>query len=91
MSDWADFCESFGINPNEPDEFDELLDSFFEKDEPIPIHKITGNVIPFRQLADKHCGKCRGTGYISKFKWNCGGRCFDCIPDRKLNQYKSSN
>lgn len=86
MSDWADFCEYFEINPNDPDEFDRLIDSFSEDNEKILVDKNTGIRYSFSDLADKSCYRCNGTGYIGKYKWNCGGRCFKCIPDYIWNK-----
>ncbi len=43
---------------------------------PSPLFK---SVLRFH--ANPNCGRCRGTGYIGKFKHIAGGRCFQCIPD----------
>lgn len=93
MSDWADFCESCGIDPNDPEQFDNLLDSFSKEEEekPVLIHKKTGVKYTFNSLADKDCARCNGTGYIGRYKWNCNGRCFKCISDSIWNQLKIEN
>ena len=88
MSDWDEFCENFKINPNDPEEFDNLIDSFSKENEKILIHKITGTRRSFSDLADKSCGRCNGTGYIGRYSWNCNGRCFKCIPDYIWNQFQ---
>jgi hypothetical protein len=83
MSDWADFCDSVGINPNNPDEFDDWL---ARQQERTPDQRMTASRrLTQRQkmafLANPFCTRCRGTGYIGMFNWNCGGRCFACLPD----------
>lgn len=90
MSDWADFCDEFGIDPNDPDQFDDLL-SYICSDEPILTNRITGHRATLRQLANENCSRCNGTGYISCFKRICGGRCFKCIPDWIWSQYTGGN
>lgn len=92
MSDWADFCEFSGIDPNDPDEFEKLLEQYSEEHEKlILIDKVTGKKYSFKSLANPFCSKCGGTGYIGKFKWNCDGRCFKCIPDRVWNRLTIEN
>lgn len=33
------------------------------------------------ELANPNCSRCRGTGYLGRFKHICAGRCFQCVPD----------
>lgn len=84
MSDWADFCESVGINPNNPDEFDDWL---ARQDERTPRQQINAalGLTPrqlMARLANPRCARCNGTGYVGRFRWNCGGRCFACLSDK---------
>jgi hypothetical protein len=83
MSDWADFCDSVGINPNNPDEFDNWLAGQHER---APRQKLNAYVgLTPRQrmarLANPLCVRCGGTGYVGRYRWNCEGRCFACLPD----------
>lgn len=83
MSDWADFCEFQGINSNNPDEFDDWLARQHER---TPGQHIPASLQPtprqkMARLANPFCTRCRGTGYIRRFSWNCDGRCFACLPD----------
>lgn len=92
MSDWADFCKMTGIDPNDPDEFDALLEKYSNENEQITLtDKITGKKYSFKSLANPSCPRCRGTGYIGKFEWVCNGRCFKCIPDTRWNQLTIDN
>lgn len=88
MSDWEEFCEAMKIDPNEPDQFDELLDNW-SKDE-----KSTAG-LAYRRVNFKHflntrsnpsCSRCGGTGYLGKYKKIADGRCFKCFPDSRWNQ-----
>lgn len=83
MSDWADFCESVGINPNNPDQFDDWLARQPERTPRNQLNAYPG-LTPrqlMSRLADPLCARCRGTGYLGTFRWNCDGRCFACLPD----------
>ena len=92
MSDWADFCELTGIDPNNPDEFDDLLEKYSKENEKvILVDTATGKKYSFKSLADPACQRCSGTGYIGKFKWNCSGRCFKCISDSRWDQLRIEN
>lgn len=87
MSDWADFCENVGNDPNDPNQFDDWLS---RQDAPHDRRRSAGPVPDaralWRQLADPQCTRCRGTGYIGRYRWNCGGRCFRCISDEMRQQ-----
>lgn len=37
-------------------------------------------------LANPYCERCRGTGYVGRFKHICGGRCFKCISENEWAQ-----
>ena len=85
MRDWADFCESQDLDPNNPDEFDDWLSSMdCEKPARRPA---SGLVLDERELmnawAGPECVPCRRTGYIGRYKHIAGGRCFTCLPDRR--------
>lgn len=83
MSDWADFCESAGINPNNPAEFDGWLERQQERT-PHQHMPVSLELTPrqrMARLANPHCTRCSGTGYVGRYNWNCGGRCFACLPD----------
>lgn len=81
MSDWADFCEHVGIDPNDPDRFDHWLSR-----QNVPHDRRQNARDLWRQLADPQCTRCSGTGYIGRYRWNCGGRCFRCISDEMFQQ-----
>lgn len=88
MSDWADFCETMKIDPNEPDQFDQLLEQW-SKDERGTTDVRFRNVdlrAFLRTLANPGCEKCDGTGYIDRYKAVEGGRCFECLPDSRWNK-----
>lgn len=91
MSDWADFCEHVGIDPNDPDQFDDWLSRLSaphdkrQSARPVPAARDL-----WRQLADPQCTRCGGTGYIGRYNWNCGGRCFRCISDAMCQQAATS-
>lgn len=92
MSDWADFCEFSGIDPNDPEEFDNLLEEYSNEIEKITLtHKISGRKYSFKSIANPFCQKCGGTGYLGIFKRICNGRCFKCIPDHLWNQLTIGN
>ena len=88
MSDWADFCESFKIDPNDPDQFDRLLDQWSKGDEPVSdLRHQRVNLRAFLQtFANPSCGRCSGDGYIGRFKTTEKGRCFKCFPDSRWNK-----
>jgi hypothetical protein len=83
MSDWADFCQSVGINPGNPNEFDDWLASqqkgTHRQEFNAPLGLTPRQLMA--RLANPLCARCRGTGYLGRYSWNCGGRCFACIPD----------
>lgn len=83
MSDWDYFCRQIaGIDPNDPQQFDDWLS---EVDAPRPCPAHARLALPTRELltglADPECGRCAGTGYLGRYRWNCEGRCFACLPD----------
>lgn len=85
MSDWADFCDLEGIAPNEPDQFDDWLSKL---DTPQPTapqgaHLVLEPRELMNGLADPLCNRCSGTGRLGRYSWNCGGRCFACLPDAR--------
>ena len=87
MSDWTDFCELSGINPGDPDEFDNLLDKYSNENEQVTlVDKATGKKYSFKSLANPFCQRCGGRGYIGIFKKICSGRCFKCLPDNLWNR-----
>lgn len=84
MSDWQDFCETFKIDPNDPDQFDQLLDKWSEEERPsgVSFQQVDLKAF-FRSLANPYCSRCGGSGYIGSFKRIEDGRCFKCIPDSR--------
>ena len=86
MSDWTDFCEFAGIDPNDPDQFDDWLTQVDEAQQPErePEARLALNARELLNgLADPECTRCRGTGYLGAYDWNCNGRCFLCLPDER--------
>ena len=88
MSDWAEFCEAFKIDPNDPDQFDRLLDRWSKSEETDSgVRFQSVNLRDFLQTrANPYCGRCGGTGYIGQFKTVEKGRCFKCFPDSRWHQ-----
>lgn len=88
VSDWEDFCEAMRIDPHDPDQFDELLDSWSRNDKPVSgVAYRQVNLKSFLQSrADPSCGRCQGTGYIGRYKTVADGRCFLCFPDSLWSQ-----
>lgn len=87
MSDWAEFCELMNIDPNDPEQFDELLvqwskDGKGTRDPRFQRIDLKAYLI---SLANPSCIKCSGSGYIGKYQHVEGGRCFECLPDRRWN------
>jgi hypothetical protein len=85
MSDWTDFCDNEGIDPNNPDQFDEWLS---DQQEPEPRSAATSSLLLSHRellagLADPRCPRCAGTGYLARYHWHFGGRCFMCLPDAR--------
>lgn len=85
MSDWDYFCrEIAGIDPNDPQQFDDWL-SEADAAQPRTEQHPPRLALPTRELlaglADSECGRCAGTGYLGRYRWNCEGRCFACLPD----------
>lgn len=81
MSDWADFCEHVGIDPTKPEQFDDWLS---RQSAPLDGRRSCRSVpdrLLWRQSADPQCTRCSGTGYLGRYRWNCGGRCFGCLSD----------
>ena len=85
MSDWADFCEAFKIDPNDPDQFDRLLDQWSKDEEPVSgVRYQRVNLKAFLQsFANAECERCGGSGYIGQYKKVEQGRCFKCFPDSR--------
>lgn len=90
MSDWAEFCETFEIDPNDPEQFDALLDRW-AKSEGTPtgvgFHRVDLKAF-LRSLANFGCERCGGTGYIGRHKTVERGRCFKCFPDSRWEGLK---
>ena len=87
MSDWADFCEGVGIDPNAPNQFDEWLYKESTAQTGAPGRSaLVNHRKRLANLADPGCDRCGGTGYLGKYRWNCGGRCFRCLPDERWGQ-----
>ena len=88
MSDWADFCQLFNIDPNDPKQFEDLLRRLHE-DEPELVKEdwLLGHRHIFRKLSHPNCSRCDGTGYLGKFKHVSSGRCFRCIPDGRWHKH----
>lgn len=87
MSDWEDFCETFNIDPNNPDQFDDLLDRWSKEERLSGVSYQMVNIKAFFQsLANPYCSRCGGAGYIGTFKRIEDGRCFKCIPDNRRAQ-----
>lgn len=88
MSEWAEFCEAFKIDPNDPDQFDRLLDRWSKTGESnTGVRFQLVNLREFLQTrANPYCSRCRGTGYIGQFKTVEKGRCFKCFPDSRWQQ-----
>lgn len=79
MSDWDDFCRNVAaIDPNDPQQFEDWL---ARVDGQQPGARIA---LPSRELlagfANAQCARCGGTGYLGRYRWNCDGRCFACLP-----------
>ena len=85
MSDWAEFCEAFKIDPNNPDQFDRLLDRWSKSEESasgVGYQRV--NLKAFLQsLANSDCERCGGSGYIGRYKTVEEGRCFKCFPESR--------
>lgn len=87
MSDWEYFCETFNIDPSDPDQFDDLLARWSKEEQSADVAYQQVNIKAFFQsLANPYCSKCGGTGYIGTFKRIEDGRCFKCIPDSRWDQ-----
>lgn len=82
MSDWSEFCELFEIDPNDPDQFDEVLDSF-SKESQTRLEKFKDKL---RYFAIPNCERCSGTGYIALYNHVEVGRCFACLPDHRWKE-----
>ena len=86
MSDWDYFCRQIaGIDPNDPQQFDDWL-SELDAPRPRTAHQ-PRLALQTRELlaglAHPECGRCAGTGYLGRYRWNCEGRCFACLPDAR--------
>ena len=88
MSDWADFCDAFKIDPNDPDQFDRLLDKWSRDEKPASgVRYQRVNLREFLQsFANPECERCGGSGYIGQYKTVEQGRCFKCFPDSRWNR-----
>lgn len=87
MSDWEDFCESFDIDPNDPEQFDDLLDRWSSEERVLGVSFQLVNLKAFFQsMANPYCSRCGGAGYIGTFKKIEDGRCFKCIPDSRWDR-----
>lgn len=85
MSDWADFCEAFDIDPNRPDEFDQLLARWSREEargSGVQYQQVNLKDV-LRSVADPECDRCGGSGYIGVFQHISRGRCFKCLPDAR--------
>lgn len=85
MSDWAEFCEAFKIDPNDPEQFDAMLVQWAKSEK-----SATGvgfqhvDIKAFlRSWANVGCERCGGTGYIGRYKTVERGRCFTCFPESR--------
>ena len=85
MSDWADFCDAFKIDPNDPEQFDRLLNQW-SKDEK-PVSNVRYQQVDIKEFlhsfANFGCERCGGSGYLGQHKTVERGRCFACFPDSR--------
>jgi len=77
--------DSFKIDPNDPDQFDRLLDQWSKDEESVSgVHYQRVNLKEFLQsFAKAECERCGGSGYIGQYKAVEQGRCFKCFPDSR--------
>ena len=86
MSEWADFCEDVGIDPNDPDQFDTWLSRQSAHDKRRGVGLVSDARDRGRQPAAPQCPRGGGPGYIGRYRWNRGGRCFRCVSDDMCRQ-----
>lgn len=85
MSDWTEFCEAFKIDPNDPEQFDALLDKWAKSEKSatgVEFQRVDIKAF-LRSWATVGCERCGGTGYIGRHKTVERGRCFKCFPDSR--------
>lgn len=87
MSDWEDFCESMGISSHDPEEFFDLLEQWSKEEREYAVLAVGARRPALRSVfgvhADPHCSRCRGSGYVARYRHIEDGRCFQCLPYKR--------
>lgn len=84
MSDWDYFCSTSSTDPTDPEQFDNWLSSQEARQDLCSDERLVLRTRELlREFAEPRCPRCSGTGYLGRYRWNCWGRCFLCLPDDK--------